>query len=662
MSIDHSIVICVHNALSDLSRCIESLTESVGSDCQIVLVDDASDVDTEKYIRGLKESTHIETIRLDTRVGYTKAANVGLRHTSGQVVTLLNSDTIVPPGWSKKTLQAFMQYPEFGILGPLSNAASYQSVPSIEGSGGQTAINRLPDNVSLLEVDTLCENAGANKIIPHVPLVHGFCFSITRRCLIDVGEFDEVAFPMGYGEENDFCVRAVDAGFALGILITTYVYHAKSKSYASEERNSLMKSGWEALVSKHGRRRLVRAVKVMESQPTLVYMRQAVQAHFERDHNEQIEGSYVRNERSGQTKSTNKSPDIKVIAFYLPQYHPVPFNDIAWGEGFTEWKNVVRAKPRFPAHIQPKLPGKLGFYDLRRTAVMQDQANIAEDFDVYGVCMYYYRLEGKRILETPPETLLIDLSIRLRFCYCWANESWTRAWDGVSSEILLKQDYDEATFWGLVHDIVRASRDDRYIKINDRPIFIVYQAAEIPDGEAWIHRLRMEIDRLSGQKFLIGTVYSTRFEASMLNYIDFVVQFPPHRIGRRGKRVTIPAAKIQPFEPERGDYFEAYEDVVNASLAAADMYDPQFLTVCPDWDNTARRQTNAHTLIGSTPAKFREWVEKASCLTRQKFDNGKIPAQVLFVNAWNEWAEGAMLEPSEQHGWSYLQALKAGLR
>ena len=658
----HSVVVCVHNALADVTACIESLKLSSSGLLEIIVVDDGSDEPARLYIEDLAAKKLVRSKRNDVALGYTKAANIGMRMARGSVVTLLNSDTIVPAEWSRKVMQAFADNPQFGILGPLSNAASYQSVPSISGTTGQTAINALPDGVSVDDMDKFCEQFGSGKSIPLVPLVHGFCMSMTRDCMDAVGELDEASFPRGYGEENDFCTRAVDAGFALGILVNSYVFHAKSKSFAAGERVHLMQAGWDALVAKHGKRRLARAIQVMEAQPVLVEMRRVVEDSFVwksvRDVAPEPESSSLPDEEA----AVEAAADIKVIAFYLPQFHPIPFNDRNWGEGFTEWKNVVKARPRFLNHLQPKLPGKLGFYDLRRPGVMREQAELAARFDVHGFCMYYYRLGGQRLLNTPNDLLLLDSSIPMRFCYCWANESWTRAWDGKTSDVLLQQEYDDATFWGIVQDVATASADQRYITFNNRPVFMIYQVAEIPEAQRWVERLRSELLRLTSRDFYIGSVFSLGFKAEMLKFVDFVVQFPPHRIPRKGKRITVPAAQVGPFEPERGDYYEAYGDVVDASLGAAEMLHDQFLGVCPDWDNTPRRAKNAHTLIGSTPEAFRDWVQCAAKTTRSRFAQGKLKDKVLFVNAWNEWAEGAVLEPLEGHGLAYLKALKEGIR
>lgn len=280
-TLKHSIVICVHNALDDVIACLESVLKSKTGFFEIILVDDASQPPTERYIQTMTGRNGITSVRNPIRQGYTKAANIGLGLARGDIVTLLNSDTIVPASWSAKLLQAFRDNPQVGIIGPMSNAASHQSLPSTSGSADQTAINRLPKGVTIDDMDDFCAAAAGGKALPFVPLVHGFCMSIARPCLDQVGLLDAVAFPMGYGEESDFCIRATDAGFALAVMINSYVFHAKSKSYASQERIALMQKGWDALLDKHGHNRMVRSVKIMEIQPQLAEIRQAALAAFD---------------------------------------------------------------------------------------------------------------------------------------------------------------------------------------------------------------------------------------------------------------------------------------------------------------------------------------------------------------------------------------------
>lgn len=280
-SVRHSLVICVHNALNDLMICMDSVRRSEEKFFEIIIVDDASQPATARYIDSICGPNRIFAIRNDIRQGYTKSANKGLRLARGDIVTLLNSDTILPKRWSAKVAMAFSSDPQVGIMGPMSNAASHQSLPSTIGSEDQTAINILPKGISVDQMDQFCSMTAGTEATPFVPLVHGFCMSISRQCLDQVGLLDEIAFPMGYGEETDFCIRAADAGFALSVMTNSYVFHAKSKSYASSERIMLMQQGWQALLQKHGAPRLMRSIRIMEIQPQLARIREAAETAFE---------------------------------------------------------------------------------------------------------------------------------------------------------------------------------------------------------------------------------------------------------------------------------------------------------------------------------------------------------------------------------------------
>lgn len=657
--ITHDVIVCIHNAPDDVRACLDSIVKGASHINKIILVDDCSNAQTKELIEEYSSKRdNIQVIHTAEQLGYTKAANLGLKQSQADIRTLLNSDTIVASGWSRKITEKFINNPEIGIVGPLSNAASYQSVPNIAGTKGQTAVNHLPANASVFAIDKFCERAARNLDVPYVPLVHGFCFSISSACLKQIGYFDESNFPRGYGEENDFCIRAGDAGFALGLALDTYVYHAKSKSYPSQDRVALMDAGWNALVAKHGKNRLVNAIKMMENLPSLVYMRQAVQQRFYADEQTTHDQAHI----ATLSNDFGSSAEVKTIAFYLPQFHPIPENDKNWGEGFTEWTNVVKAMPRFPGHYQPKLPSKFGFYDLRLPSIMVDQANLAKQHGISGFCFYYYRFGAKRVLDLPVNNYLKTPDASLPFCYCWANEPWTRAWDGKTSDMLFSQTYGDDTFNGLVNDLLIAIADKRYIYVNSKPLILIYQVAELPNPAEWVARMRAAIREKAGREIMIGSVFSPNFQAKMLEFLDFVVQFPPHRIPRSGPRIVMDRRDMEVFDSTLEDYYESYDEVVKAALSGNALMSKMFLGVCPDWDNAARRKNKATTLVGSSPAKFAAWVKEAAKLTRDNFSQKRIAAPLIFVNAWNEWAEGAMLEPTERYGYAYLDAIRDSLK
>jgi GT2 family glycosyltransferase len=265
------VVICAHNALEYLTACLESVRRNRSSATQrIIIVDDGSDDSTAAFLKTFASShAHVELIRNDQPVGYTRAANKGLAASNAELVILLNSDTIVTDGWAEKMADAVYSTPGTGIVGPMSNAASFQSIPDHRATEQQTAINPLPPGMSADDVNRCCERWTVDGVLPRVPLVHGFCLGVTRQVLDKVGYFDEIHFPRGYGEENDFCFRAADAGFGLVVATHTFVFHAKSKSYADADRIVLMREGSEALHKLHPPVRILRATEAMEHNPML---------------------------------------------------------------------------------------------------------------------------------------------------------------------------------------------------------------------------------------------------------------------------------------------------------------------------------------------------------------------------------------------------------
>jgi GT2 family glycosyltransferase len=268
------IVICVHNALDHVSVCLESVRRHRNTQ-RIIIVDDGSDPPTAAFLRAFAASqSEVELVRNDRPGGYTRAANRGLAAARGELVILLNSDTIVTDGWAEKMADAVFSTPRAGIVGPMSSAASGQSIPNHRGTERQTAVNALPAGMTAEDMNRCCEQWTIDGIIPRVPLVHGFCFGLTREVIDKVGYFDEAHFPRGYGEEDDYCFRAADAGFALVVATHTYVFHAKSKSYADADRISLTREASQALHRLHSPARIRRAVESMDHNPLLWKFRQ----------------------------------------------------------------------------------------------------------------------------------------------------------------------------------------------------------------------------------------------------------------------------------------------------------------------------------------------------------------------------------------------------
>lgn len=269
------IVVCVHNAYSEVKKCLKSIEDTRASEnVKLIIVDDGSDSETANYLQKFEATRAWATLtRNNSAGGYSRAANKGLRASTAEFVVLLNSDTVVTDGWVEKLADAAFSSTDIGIVGPLSSAASHQSIPEHLSSKTQTAINSLPENMSIDDMSTFCEKWSYSTIFPRVPLVHGFCFGIKRSLIEAIGYFDQKSFPRGYGEENDYCFRATDAGFGMLIATNTYVYHAKSKSYTDAKRQALMTSGSKKLVELYGKDRIRRSILSMQSNPILERLR-----------------------------------------------------------------------------------------------------------------------------------------------------------------------------------------------------------------------------------------------------------------------------------------------------------------------------------------------------------------------------------------------------
>lgn len=277
------VVVCVHNALEDVKHCLRALAKTTYDGAlRFVIVDDGSSATTARYLqRFAEQEPRAHLLRREEASGYTVAANTGLADTSAELVVLLNSDTIVPPLWLDKMVRVFECCPDVGIVGPLSNAASWQSVPLRSAPEGGWAINALPEGVDVAGMDDMVARVAQSiPVTVRVPLLNGFCLGIRRGLLSSVGDFDALGFPFGFGEEDDFCLRAANQGYGLALACDTYVFHAKSKSYGSLRREKLTAAGQEKLRLKHSAGRLHRALSTMTSNPYLRMMRDGLAAEL----------------------------------------------------------------------------------------------------------------------------------------------------------------------------------------------------------------------------------------------------------------------------------------------------------------------------------------------------------------------------------------------
>nr|NQU93667.1 glycoside hydrolase family 99-like domain-containing protein [Bacteroidota bacterium] len=342
---------------------------------------------------------------------------------------------------------------------------------------------------------------------------------------------------------------------------------------------------------------------------------------------------------------------LKPIAFYLPQYHPFEENSRFWGKGFTEWHNVSRALPLFQGHHQPKLPGELGFYDLRLKEVLLRQIELANKYGIYGFCFHHYYLEHKPVMRDPFNLFLSNKDLDIPFCLHWANEPWTVRWDGEREKggVLLDQTHDDDENRGFIEDAITAFRDERYIRIDGKPVLLIYRPGLFPDFRrtAKMWRSYCSEQGLNGLYLVMVMTFFDNTKDPQKYSCDAAMEFPPHQ------GFCVPTKPNVPLHLEKfkGEFIDYKKMAAFSSQKKKPSY-TMFRGVMPGWDNTARTK-NSKIYYGSSPAVYQEWLAK---LVKYTEENLPPDRQFIFINAWNEWAEGAYLEPDRKYGYAYLNA------
>jgi len=353
---------------------------------------------------------------------------------------------------------------------------------------------------------------------------------------------------------------------------------------------------------------------------------------------------------------------VRALAVYLPQFHPIPENDEWWGAGFTEWRNVVRARPCFRGHDQPHLPADLGFYDLRVADTRAAQAALARAYGIHGFVYYHYWFNGRQLLERPFTEVLRSGTPDFPFALTWANENWTRRWDGRSDQVLVAQDYSEADDRAHIRHLLPAFADPRYIRVDGRPLFLVYGATRLPDSRRTTDIWREEASRAGiGDLYLCRWEHDGRGDPTVMGF-DAAADFQPDfaRLGRALRR-SLPSRIVRRLRltssAYRTHWIWDYPEVVDRMLARPPEAYKRFPSVTPSWDNTPRRREKGMVLRNSSPAAYERWLRAVL----DDFTPYSTDENLVFINAWNEWAEGNHLEPCERWGHGYLDATRRAL-
>ena len=593
---DVSILVPAYNHLTTTLECLASIAASIGEgepSFEVIVADDASTDDSGRILAGIP---NIRVIIQPENIGFLLNCNSAAAHARGRYLLLLNNDVQVTPGWLSALVRCYESTTDAGAVGP----------KIVYPSGW------LQEAGTRLRRDGTSEMIGLNddpartqySYRRNVDYCSGACLMVAMDDFHALEGFDSLYAP-AYCEDSDLCMRLRGMGKQIVYCPDSVVVHHLSRTSDG-----------------------------MQSDYKLSCIATNL-AKFSERWRPQLDAL----------------DDVRTIAFYLPQFHPFPENDLWWGKGFTEWTNVTRAKPNFVGHYQPRVPADLGYYDLRLSEVMEQQAELARRYGVGGFCYYYYWFAGKRLLERPIEQMLESGRPDFPFCLCWANENWTRRWDGNDRDVLMAQHHSDQDDEAVIRDLMRYFGSRNYIRVNGKPLILVYRVTLFPN----FARTAM-LWRTACRDAGIGEIYIVQVESFELATAgirpedmgcDAATEFPPQGMASPYP-LTAPLLNEQ-FEGAVADYRDLAVRYATRDFPGY----KRFMGAMPGWDNTARRQNNSYCFENATPGAFQAWLETAVTRTKQQYSGDE---RLIFINAWNEWAEGAYLEPDRRFGHAFLQA------
>jgi lipopolysaccharide biosynthesis protein len=377
---------------------------------------------------------------------------------------------------------------------------------------------------------------------------------------------------------------------------------------------------------------------------------------------EMVAASTITTRSAPGTQADNATPQVHLLAFYLPQFHPIPENDAWWEPGFTEWTNVTRTRPQFIGHRQPRLPADLGFYDLRLPEVRQAQADLAREYGITAFCYYYYWFDGQKLLNRPLDEVLASGTPDFPFLLFWANEPWSRGWDGRPRDILMPQQYTPGWVRGLARDVAPALRDSRYFCTQGVPVFLIYRVQHIPNRAEAFSEFRLALAELGIPKVHLAGSWPNfpgddpLPEDPAIFGLDAYFEFHPRALTSIRSRLADVPALASGFVGKIYDY----DDAVDKAIKLLD--DPvvgiRHRGVTMGWDNTPRRALNGTVYHGATPANFRRWLRG---VIRHETTTQGPAERLIFINAWNEWGEGTYLEPDQDFNRGWLEAVASAI-
>lgn len=595
---DVSVLIPCLNEAAVTAECLMSVFKA-GSELniEIILVNNGS---SDPFFAGIAGHPDVIQIDLPENIGFGPAMNLAAERATAPHLLLLNNDTQIAPGCLTVLRDALLADPKRAVVGP--------KIVSFDGRLQEAGALLLPDGTG--ELIGFARNPEEPRFNYPRDVEHlsAACTLMPRALFRELGGFDPVYAP-AYCEDADLSLRLRSRGYRLRYEPDALVAHHLSKtSNGDPEKPSDFK---RKLLSRN------RATLISRWSADL------------------------------------QSFDIRTIAFYLPQYHPIPENDLWWGKGFTEWRNLTKAKQNFAGHRQPRHPADLGYYDLRVPDVMEQQAALARRYGISGFCFYYYRFGDKRLLETPIETALASGKPDFPFCLCWANENWSRRWDGMENDLLMEQKYGEKDAIGFAKDIARHFKDRRYITVDGKPLILFYRLQEIPNPKRFVAICRNIWREAGFADVMVAMVESFELSPQPRDPVQFgadiTVEFPAH-----GMVHDAPLPVRRTNQAWTGNAHD-YRELVNAFMSREEVGFKRIRSVLVGWDTSPRHQDRSFVLLHNTPGAFQAWLEWTYQRTReQNFGEERL----VFINAWNEWCEGSYLEPDLDYGHAYLQAVR----
>jgi GT2 family glycosyltransferase len=593
-----TVIIPAFNKLNLTLSCLDSLMASAGqTPFEVLVADDAS---SDRTAECLALIPGVRVITQPENLGFLRNCNAAAKAAKGRYLLFLNNDSQVGERLIDALVAAHTD--EVGIVGPKIIYPTGQ----LQEAGARIRV----DGSAVLIGHGNDPDHWRYNFKREVDYVSGACLLIERALFSQLGGFDEIYAPC-YCEDSDLCFRVRQHGLRVVYEPKALLVHSLSATMG--DVSSDFKSRQAAINSQRFCERW--------------------QDWLERDN------------------------DVAAIAFYLPQFHRVAENDLWWGPGFTEWTNVSKAQPNYTGHDQPRLPADLGHYDLSSVEAIRRQVDLARRYGLGGFCLYHYWFGGRRVLEKPAELYLSNESIDFPFCLCWANENWTKRWDGQDSDVLLAQDYSAEDDREFMQDMVRFFADPRYIRIDGKPLLLIYRWDLLPDVRATAQRWREQCQTAGIGDIFLAAVDSFDLahkltDAAEIGF-DAAVGFPPHNAGSPAQQsVDLVNSSFMGFV----DNYEAV--ALRCATESPKRPFTYFPGAMPGWDNTPRRQDKGYILDGSNPGAFRAWIEEIAERTRDQNPPGK---RFIFVNAWNEWGEGAYLEPDQRFGHSYLTAIRSAI-